>query len=40
MNEQEGIMKANIDYMLDAIYKPFYELGNCTKVLPAGIAGV
>jgi hypothetical protein len=39
MNEQTGILKANVDYMLDAIYKPFFDLGNCTRVFPEGPAG-
>ena len=40
MNGHDGIFKANIDYMLDAVYKPFKDLGNCTRVMPAGIAGM
>jgi hypothetical protein len=40
MNQQEGILKTNIDYMLDAVYKPFHDLGNCTRVMPNGPAGV
>jgi hypothetical protein len=40
MNEQTGVLQTNIDYMLDAIYKPFFDLGNCTRTLPNGTAGV
>ena len=39
MNET-GILKQNVDYFLDAIYKPFHALGNCQRVFPKGIAGV
>jgi hypothetical protein len=40
MMEQEGVLKTNIDYMLQAIHKPFYDLGGCEAVSPAGPAGV
>jgi hypothetical protein len=39
MNET-GILKQNVDYLLDAIYKPFYALGGCERVTPNGMAGV
>jgi hypothetical protein len=40
MMEQNGTLKTNIDYMLQAIHKPFYDLGGCEAVVPGGIAGV
>jgi hypothetical protein len=39
-NNQTGILKQNVDYFLDAIYKPFHDLGNCTRTTPNGPAGV
>ena len=39
-NNQTGIFKQNVDYFLDAIFKPFNDLGNCSRVFPKGIAGV
>jgi hypothetical protein len=40
MNNQTGILKTNIDYMLQSIHKPFFDLGGCEAVAPGGIAGV
>jgi hypothetical protein len=39
-NHQTGIMKKNVETMLDAIYKPFHDLGNCKRTIPKGPAGV
>jgi len=39
-NNATGVMKTNVDYFLDAIFKPFNDLGNCSRVLPKGVAGV
>jgi hypothetical protein len=39
-NNQTGVFKTNIDTFLDAVFKPFNDLGNCTRTFPKGIAGV
>jgi hypothetical protein len=39
-NNETGILKQNVDTMLDAIYKPFHDLGNCKRTTPKGPAGV
>ena len=36
-----GIMKENVDFLLNAVYRPFNERLNCTtQATPKGLAGV
>ena len=35
-----GILKQNVDLLVQAFLAPFHDVGNCTLVLPRGPAGV